>query len=131
MSSTTSATRDREGLITATPAAIAELTRLIEKERPESDLVRLKQAQDAERAAEAFAAERAQIEQQARDRIRMFEEVLELDPDDVLATYGLGMAHLQLEEYERAAPHLERATGLKKDHSAAFLSLGKCHEFLK
>jgi len=107
------------------------MVREAEQEKAHAAMLQFKQTQDAKKAKEAAAAERTRIEQQAQDRIRMFKEVLELDPGDVLATYGLGIAHFQLEEYERAVPHLEKATGLKKDYSAAFLNLGKCHEFLK
>lgn len=82
---------------------------------------------DAERAA---AQERARIEQEAEERLRMFKEVLEFDPDDALATYGAGMACLQLGRYEEAVPFLVRATHKQGDYSAAFLNLGKCCEFL-
>jgi len=41
MSNTASAIRDRKGLIAATAAAITELRRLFEKERPDADGVRL------------------------------------------------------------------------------------------
>ena len=60
----------------------------------------------------------------------MFEEVLEIDPDDPVATFGLGKAHVQLGKFEDAIPHLRHATEVQKDFSAAFLDLGKCHEFI-
>ncbi|MCL4216136.1 MAG: tetratricopeptide repeat protein, partial [Candidatus Hydrogenedentes bacterium] len=49
---------------------------------------------------------------------------------DPLATYGMGAAYIQLEEFAKAVPYLERATQVQKDYSAAYLNLGKCHEFL-
>jgi tetratricopeptide (TPR) repeat protein len=59
----------------------------------------------------------------------MFEEVLEIDIDDPLATFGMGAAYIQLSEYEKAIPFLEHATKVNKDYSAAYLNLGKCLEF--
>ncbi len=88
------------------------------------------QQETSARSAEALAtAERARIVAQARDRLRMFEEVLELDPDDPVALMGAGSSCLQMECYADAIAYLERATRSKKDYSAAFLSLGKCYEF--
>jgi tetratricopeptide (TPR) repeat protein len=60
----------------------------------------------------------------------MFEEVLEIDPEDSLATFGMGMARMQLGEYDKALPYFARAAELQKDYSVAYLNLGKCHEFL-
>ena len=47
-----------------------------------------------------------------------------------MATFGLGQANIRLNGYKKAIPHLEKATQLQKDFSAAYLNLGKCHEFL-
>lgn len=82
-------------------------------------------------AAEAHAQrEREGLRQQARERIEMFREVLEFDPEDPVATMGMGRSLMMLEQYAEAVPYLERATQVKKDYSAAFLELGKCHEYL-
>ena len=62
------------------------------------------------------------------DNIR---KVLDLDPDDPIATFGLGKAYIQLNRYEQALPHLRHACEIKKDYSAAFLDLGKCLEFME
>lgn len=84
-------------------------------------------ARDAEKIAEA---ERARIRREAEEKIAMFKEVLEIDPEDPIATMGLGASYMQLDQYADAIPHLETAVRVKKDYSAAFLNLGKCHEFL-
>jgi folate-binding protein YgfZ len=102
----------------------AEEEKALAKQLETQQTVNLKQAE-----AEA-AAERRRIEADARARIAMFGEVLELDPDDPLATFGLGSAHMQLQQFAHAIPHLRRSTQLQKDYSAAYLSLGKCHEFV-
>jgi tetratricopeptide (TPR) repeat protein len=84
-------------------------------------------ARDAEKVAEA---ERARIRGEAEEKIAMFKEVLEIDPEDPIATMGIGASYMQLDRYEDAIPHLETAVRVKKDYSAAYLNLGKCHEFL-
>ena len=57
--------------------------------------------------------------------------MLQIDEDDPVATFGLGKAYVQLNQYENAIPHLIHATEVQKDFSAAFLDLGKCYEFLE
>jgi tetratricopeptide (TPR) repeat protein len=84
-------------------------------------------AVQAERAAQA---EREHIRAEAEMRIAMFKEVLEIDPEDAIANMGLGGAYIQLEQYAEAIPYLETAARVQKDYSAAWLNLGKCHEFL-
>jgi tetratricopeptide (TPR) repeat protein len=74
--------------------------------------------------------ERKRLEQEAAERIDMFHEVLEIDPDDSVATFGLGKAYMQLSNYADAVPHLKKASEVQKDYSAAYLELGKCFEFL-
>lgn len=84
-----------------------------------------------ERAAERAAqAERIRLRAEAEQRIGMFKEVLEFDPEDPVATMGLGSAYIQLGAYAEAIPYLETATRTQRDYSAAWLNLGKCHEFL-
>jgi len=101
-----------------------------EAAKARSAAIEMQQAQAAFDAERAAAQERARLEREAEERIRMFAEVLEFDPDDALATYGAGMARFQLGRYDDAAPFLQRATELQRDYSAAYLNLGKCCEFL-
>lgn len=100
-----------------------------ETEKAKAAVLQIKRASDARKAEEIAVAERDRIIREAHDRIRMFEEVLEIDPDDSLATFGMGAAYMQLDQHERAVPYLERATRTQKDYSAAWLNLGKCLEF--
>lgn len=102
-----------------------------EEEKARAAVLQMKQASDARKAEDIARQERERLEQEARERIDMFKEVLEIDPDDSLATFGLGQSYMQLQQYEEAVPHLERATKVQKDYSAAYLNLGKCLEFLK
>ena len=101
-----------------------------EDEKAKAAVLQMKHARASREAEEIAAAERERIRKEALDRLAMFAEVLEFDPDDPLATFGSGMAHIQLNEYEKAIPHLQRATQVQKDYSVAYLNLGKCYEFL-
>jgi folate-binding protein YgfZ len=101
-----------------------------EDEKAKAAVLQMKHARQSREAEEIAAAERERIRREAIDRIAMFKEVLEFDPDDPLATFGTGMAHIQLNDYEDALPHLQRATQVQKDYSVAYLHLGKCFEFL-
>jgi len=101
-----------------------------EEEKAKAAVLQMKAARGSKEAEQLAAEERARIRQEAMDRIRMFEEVIEIDPEDSLATFGMGMAYMQLGEHAKALPFLERATSTQKDYSVAFLNLGKCHEFL-
>ncbi|NUM52756.1 MAG: tetratricopeptide repeat protein [Candidatus Hydrogenedentes bacterium] len=101
-----------------------------EDEKAKAAVLQMRHARNAREAEEIAASERQRIRREALERIAMFKEVLEFDPDDPLATFGTGMAYIQLDDYENAVPHLERATQVQKDYSVAYLNLGKCFEFL-
>jgi folate-binding protein YgfZ len=101
-----------------------------EQEKALSAVLGMKQATDEREAKELAEQERQKIKQEAGERIGMFKEVLEIDPDDPVATFGLGKAYVQLLQYEEAIPYLRHATEVQKDFSAAYLDLGKCLEFL-
>ncbi len=100
-----------------------------EEEKAKAAVLQLRRTSEARRAEDVAAEERERIRREALERIAMFKEVLEIDPDDPMATFGAGMAHMQLSEFAEATPYLERATQVQKDYSVAFLNLGKCHEF--
>ena len=101
-----------------------------EEEKAKAAVLQIAEVRQQRKAADIAAEERTRIEQEARGRIAMFAEVLEIDPEDPLATFGMGAAHMQLQSYAEAVPYLEQATKVQKDYSAAFLNLGKCHEFM-
>lgn len=101
-----------------------------EQEKAKAAVLGIQEASNERQAQDMAEAERRRIEAEAAERIAMFKEVLDIDPDDPVATYGLGKAHIQLHQYEEAVPYLFHATEVQKDYSAAYLDLGKCHEFL-
>lgn len=78
---------------------------------------------EAARRNEEAAEER---ERRLTERMGLFRQVLDLDPEDVVANFGLGKILLDLERYRDAVPHFERAVAGQKDYSMAFNHLGTC-----
>lgn len=101
-----------------------------ESEKAIANQLEFKRQLDAREAEKMAEAERARIRRDAEDKVGMFLEVLEIDPEDPIATMGLGAAYMQLDRYADAIAPLEIAVRVKKDYSAAYLNLGKCQEFL-
>jgi folate-binding protein YgfZ len=77
----------------------------------------------ARREAEALEADRARRE-------ALFRQVLEIDPDDALAGFGLGQLMLERERFTEAVEPLERALAADAAYSAAYLALGRALEGL-
>ncbi len=101
-----------------------------EEEKALAAQLERQQALDTRRTAHAAADQRDRRRREAAERIEMFLQVLEIDPEDPVAAMGIGSAHMQLEEYARALPYLKTAIRVNPDYSAAYLNLGKCLEFL-
>lgn len=81
--------------------------------------------------ATEYAQEQAVTERKDAERKRrMFSQVLEFDPDDPIALYGLGNACFRLEDDERAAEVLAKAIEVDKNNSAVWLLHGKVLERL-
>ena len=84
-----------------------------------------------QRAGEAEALRRSRQEEEQRkveleERVSLFEQVLELDPDDVVACFGLGKVYADLEQWEKAEPLFARAIKNKPDYSMAFSQRSRC-----
>lgn len=60
-------------------------------------------------------------------REEMFREVLEIDPDDTLANFGLGEIEREKGNFELSINHYKKAIESKKNYSVAWLGLGKSH----
>ena len=63
-------------------------------------------------------------------REEMFVQVLEIDPLDALANFGLGQLRLESGRFADSVDHLERALSVDPDYSAAYLALGRALESL-
>jgi tetratricopeptide (TPR) repeat protein len=105
-----------------------------DKESAEAEAARAMQkemAQKSGRAVDAEALDRVMAEQQqadARRKKEMFGQVLEIDPDDPIALFGLGNAAAVLGEWDSAVAAYARATGAEADNSAIYLAHGKALE---
>ncbi len=85
--------------------------------------------------AAADPVESAKKELEARDadqrrREEMFLRVLEIDPNDALAHFGMGELAVERGLFTEAVSHLERAIESDSSHSAAILALGVALEGL-
>jgi len=63
-------------------------------------------------------------------KISLFKQVLEIDPIDQVANFGLGSVYHDLKRYEEALPPLQTVIKENKDYSAAYVLLGKTMEKL-
>lgn len=80
-----------------------------------------KEAEEERRKAEAADWAR---------REKMFREVLEIDPEDTLANYGLGSLAVEKENWEEAQVYLERVIAEDPKYSVAYLALGRAYRGL-
>lgn len=68
----------------------------------------------------------AEAEQAERERRKiMFEQVLEIDEDDLAANFGLGKLALDTKDVKNALTYLQKCIKIKKDYSAAYTLLAK------
>lgn len=72
----------------------------------------------------------AKIEAEAIERKAMFEQVIEIDSDDLFANNGLGNCYNILQQYQLAEPYLLKAIEIKANHTVAYQELGRTYEGL-
>ena len=60
----------------------------------------------------------------------MFKQVLEIDPKDQVANFGLGSIYLETGRYQEGLEPLKTVIEAHQDYSAAYLLLGKTWEKL-
>ncbi len=63
-------------------------------------------------------------------KVEQFKQLIELEPNDPVLHYGLGMEYQRLGAFVAAAEEFRRTTELKPDYSAAYRELGKALERL-
>ena len=63
-------------------------------------------------------------EEEAKRRLGMFEQVLEIDSEDLVANFGIGKALLESGKPEEAVKYLKKCLDVKKDYTVAYLQLG-------
>ena len=79
-----------------------------------------------DRIAEKKVLQQKSIE--TKKRMGMFEQVLEIDADDLVANFGLGKSYVDLNEADKAIPFLEKCLVVKKDYTVAYLQLGLAYQ---
>jgi folate-binding protein YgfZ len=96
-----------------------------EEEKAISMSIRMRLA--AKEASQALKEkeEAAKKVQEAGERLKMFEEVLAIDADDLLANYGVGSCLVALEQYADAVQYLKKALSIKPSHTVAYVSLAE------
>ncbi|MBC7427544.1 MAG: tetratricopeptide repeat protein [Bacteriovorax sp.] len=76
----------------------------------------------------AIEAEKQKKEEDINRREKMFLQVIEIDPDDTIALYGMADVAFYREDFKKAAGLLENVVVLDEKYSAAYLLLGKSLE---
>lgn len=72
---------------------------------------------------------KAELEEWIR-REKMFREVLEIDPEDTLANYGLGSIAVEKGDWESARTYLKSVLKADPKYSVAYLALGRAYKGL-
>ncbi|MDG2332976.1 MAG: glycine cleavage T C-terminal barrel domain-containing protein [Myxococcota bacterium] len=105
-----------------------------DKESAENESARAMQkdmARQSGRKMDSEALDRVLAEQgesDARRKKEMFGQVLEFDPDDPVALFGMGNASAALGEWEEAIVAYARATSVEAENSAVYLAHGRALE---
>jgi len=73
----------------------------------------------------AIEALKAREEAEELEREKMFNQVLEIDPDDTIALNGMGSLALKRKDFSAARSYLEKVVALDPKYSVAYLNLAK------
>ena len=96
-----------------------------EEEQKKATLLGFKEAAD-EAAHQKNPEEIEEIEQRAREKkVETFRKVLELDPEDEIAHFGLGKLYYEEKNLEESVSHLKAVIDRNPLYSAAYDILGK------
>jgi tetratricopeptide (TPR) repeat protein len=74
---------------------------------------------------EAAAALKKKQQDEWAQRENMFRQVLEIDPEDTLANYGVGSIAVEKGDWQIARDHLEKVLAADPKYSVAYLALGR------
>ena len=101
-----------------------------EKEKGEATALQFEKA-IAENMAKKNSQNKVQQDLAEREqKISMFKQVLEIDPIDQVANFGLGSVYYDLQQFDRALTPLQTVVKEYNDYSAAYVLLGKTMEKL-
>ncbi|MBC8285660.1 MAG: tetratricopeptide repeat protein [Nitrospinae bacterium] len=101
-----------------------------ENEKAEATALQFEQAVEKNMAKKMKRKAEEQRIKEMEEKIVMFKKVLEIDPVDQVANFGLGSIYLETGRYEEGLGPLNTVVETFKDYSAAYLLLGKTLEKL-
>lgn len=101
-----------------------------ENEKAEATALQFEQAIEKNMAKKLLKKEEEQKKKEMEERVGMFKKVLEIDPKDQVANFGLGSIYLETGRYQEGLEPLKTVIEEYKDYSAAYLLLGKTLEKL-
>ena len=101
-----------------------------EEEKGLATVASFKQYGEESQAKRAEEEQKEQEEKELQDRERMFNEVLEIDPEDLIANFGLGDISYRRGQYEQAMGYLQKVLETDPKYSQAYLLLGKSYQAL-
>lgn len=101
-----------------------------EFEKAEATALQFEKAIEKNMAQKLKKKEEEQKKIEMEERVGMFKQVLEIDPQDQVANFGLGSIYLETGRYEEGLEPLKTVIEAHRDYSAAYLLLGKTWEKL-
>ncbi len=101
-----------------------------EIEKGEATALQFEQLIEKNMAKKLKKKESEQKKKEMEDRVGMFIKVLEIDPKDQVANFGLGSIYLETGRYQEGLEPLKTVIEAYHDYSAAYLLLGKTWEKL-
>lgn len=101
-----------------------------ENEKAEATALQFEQAVEKNMAKRLKKKAEEQKKKEMEEKIEMFKKVLEIDPVDQAANFGLGSIYLKTGRYKEGLGPLTTVVEKYKDYSAAYLLLGKTLEKL-
>lgn len=102
----------------------------IQEAEEEKSLATIKSFQKFGEEAKLQTLKDEQIKRQELEwaqRESMFKQVLEIDPEDTLANYGIGSIAVEKKQWAEAIAHLEKVIEQDAKYSVAYLALGKAY----
>lgn len=99
-----------------------------EEQKSQATIKQFQQLGDEADTKRRLEEEKKKNQEELKKREGMYLQVLEIDPEDTLANYGLGEIELQKGKYQEAISHLTKAIEHKKNYSVAWLALGKAYQ---
>ncbi len=96
-----------------------------EMEKGEATAIEFERLVEQNMAKKKKQQQDAEAQKERERKVEMFKKVLEIDPVDPVANFGLGSIYLETGRSEEALAPLETVIRENKDYSAAYLLLGK------